>query len=289
MEENHFRLLRQGHVIEISGVGELSGTFVVVSQSCDVVQPKRELVQLAPLIQLSDEVIHRTAVNKENPRYPLIATADGGYFADLAQIVSVPKGQLEGPPSRHSLSLEDARDAREFGLAVARWFGRFAVPDEVQPWLEPVQSLIRSKYDKPASPLGQVMQQVTEVRVEAEDWSVLPVSLTVHVIVKAGSVPTIPEDADLSQIGTLPSDLDAICAAILVEQDPVRRTMLWATFADALASRCSPRTKNAEDPVIRDAVQSIKGELSSDDEFPLSKVRRSEQLDIEFLSDPTPF
>lgn len=189
----------------------------------------------------------------------------------------------------HPYSLKDAREAREFGLAVGRWFGRFAVLDEVQPWLMPVQNLIRAKYEKPASALGQVLQHVAEVRVEAEDWSNLPVSLTLHVIVEAGRVPSIPEDADLSQVGKLPSELDAICAAILAEKNPVRLAILWTSFADALASRCLPRAKDAEDPAIRDAVESISGELSSDDEFPLSRVRRSEQLDIDFLSDPTPY
>lgn len=282
-------MLRQGHVLEIAGAGELSGVFVIVSQSCDVVQPKRELIQIAPLVQLSNEVTYRTAFNKENPRYPLVTTVDGGHFADLAQIVSVPKSSFENPLVHHPFSIEDARDAREFGLAVARWFGRFAVPDEVQPWLVPVQSLIRTKYEKTASPLGQVLQQVTEVRVEADDWSKLPVSLTIHVIVKAGIVPTLPEDSDFSHIASIPSDLDAICAAILSEKAQVRLAMLWSAFADGLASRCSPRTKDAEDPAVRDAVRSISGELSSDDEFPLSKVRRSEQLDVDFLSDPIPY
>lgn len=289
MDENHFRLLRQGQVLELSGIAGLSGLFVIVSQSCDIVQPKRELIQLAPLVQLVDELVHQTAVNKENPRYPRIAMMDGGYFADLAQVVSVPKSSFAEPPIPHSFSLEDPREAREFGLAIGRWFGRFALPDEVQPWLAPVQNLIRSKYDKPASPLGRVMQQIAEVRVEAGDWSTLPVSLTVHVIAMAGCVPTIPEDADISQVGTLPSELNAICAAILVENEPVRLATLWAMFADALASRCSPRAKDADDPAIREAVRSITGELSSDDEFPLSKVRRSEQLDIDFLSGPAPY
>jgi len=289
MENNHFRLLRQGHVIEPEGIAGLSGKFVIVSQSCDIVQPKREFIQLAPLVQLLDEVVLRGALKKENPRFPLVTAADGGVFADLAQIASVPKIDFTAAPTPHTYGPEDEREARDFGLAVGRWFGRFAVPDEVQPWLVPVQNLIRSKYEKPSSPLGQVLQRVVEVRVEADDWSVLPVSLTLHVIVKAGSIPTVSEDADMSSVGKLPSELDAVCSAILVESDPVRLALLWSTLAETLAMRCVPRAKDAEDPSVRDAVREIIGELSSDDEFPLSKVRRSEQLDIDFLSGPTPY
>ena len=289
MEDNGFRLLRQGQVLEIYDTAGLSGKFVIVSQSCDIVQSKREFVQLAPLVPLSDEVMLRGALKKENPRYPLVSSVDGGLFADLAQITSVAKDSFREAPVPQTYGPENAQEAREFGLAVGRWFGRFAVPDEVQPWLMPVQNLIRSKYDKPASPLGQVLQHVSEVRVEAEDWGALPVSLTLHVIVKAGDIPTIPEDADFSAVGSLPSDLDGVCSAILIETNPVRLAMLWAAFANVLASKCSPRTKDAEDPAVGDAVRDITGELSADDEFPLSRVRKSEQLDIDFLSEPTPY
>ncbi|WP_251450892.1 hypothetical protein [Microbacterium sp. Marseille-Q6648] len=289
MESNHFRLLRQGHILDIHEVAGLSGKYVIVSQSCDIVQPKREFIQLAPVVQLLDEVVLRGALKKENPRFALVPASEGGAFADLAQIVSVPKSYFAATLEPVRQGPEDLREAREFGLAVGRWFGRFAVPDEVQPWLAPVQNLIRSKYDNPNSPLGQVMQRVAEVRVEAVDWSVLPVSLTLHVIVKAGCLPTVSEDADLSNVGRLPSQLDELCSAILVENDAVRLAVLWPTLAEVLASRCVPRVKDAEDASVRDAVREIVGEVSSDDEFPLSKARRSEQLDIDFLSEPTPY
>lgn len=287
--EQYFRALRQGQVLDLSEILEFSGLYVIVSQSCDVVQPKRETLQLAPLTQLTDPEIFRGAAKKANPRFPLVSAVDGTFFADLARIVSVEKAVLFNAPVSHAHGIDDSRKARDFGLAVARWFGRFAFPDEVQPWIAPVQHLIRSKYDSPESFLGRVLQHVAEVRVEATSWDALPVSLTLHVIVKAGQVPTVPEDADLSEFAHLPTDLSEICAALLNEAAPVRRAMLWAAFADSLASRCKPRTKEAQDPAIRDAVTSVTGELSSDDEFPLSRIRRSEQLDVDFLSDPAPY
>ncbi|MCT2357009.1 hypothetical protein M3G54_01340 [Brevibacterium casei] len=178
---------------------------------------------------------------------------------------------------------------REFGLAIGRWFSRFALPDEVQPWLAPVQDLIRSKHDNPGSPLGKVLQQVAEVRVEAVRWDESPFTLTLHVIAKSGTVPTVPEDADLVSAGSVPRDLNAICEEIEVEAEPIRRALLWSAFAEALAGRCKLKPKFASKPEVRDAVASVVGELSSDDEFSLARVRRSEQLDVDFLSDPVPY
>jgi hypothetical protein len=289
MGNDYFTGLRQGRVLDLSGRAELDGLYIIVSQSCDVVQPKRELIQLAPVIEIHDVETRRSALKRENPRFPLIFEGEGGLFADLAQIVSLEKIRVQGASERSDLAFVDSFAEREFGLAVGRWFSRFALPDEVQPWLAPVQDLIRSKHDSPASPLGKVLQQVAEVRVEATRWDKGPFDLTLHVIAKAGALPTVPEDADLAAVGALPSELNAICEAIEVERDAVRRSLLWSAFADALAARCKLKPKFQAIPEYRDAVASVAGELSTDDEFSLARVRRSEQLDVDFLSDPAPY
>ncbi|TDT31225.1 hypothetical protein [Naumannella halotolerans] len=287
--DEYFRLLRQGHVLELTVDAQLGDLSVIVSQSCDVVQPKREFLQVAPLVEINNKAVRRGAMKKENPRFPVVTTEERILFADLAQIRSLPKTEVEDVRVLHDLSITDTRDARDFGLAVGRWFGRFAVPDKVQPWLAPVQTLIREKHDSPDSPLGKILQRVAEVRIEAVDWDTTPVELTLHVIAKAGSVPTIPDDADLSRIGSMPSDLTKVCEAILSERDPIRQAMLWGTFAESLADKCAPKGQYKGDPEVTGAVLSVSGELSSDDEFPLSRARRSEQLDVDFLSDPTPY
>lgn len=286
MDHSYFSSLRQGSVLELAGPG---GLFVVVSQTCDVVQPKRELLQLAPLVRLGDPEVQRGARKKANPRYPLVHDAEEPLFADLSNIQSVKKTAVLDTVVRKDLGFPSDTDAREFGLAVARWFGRFAFPDNIQPWLAPVQELIRDKYEKPNAPFGQVLQAVSEVRVEADSWSAYPANLTLHVVVEAGSLPSIPEDADLSDIGIIPTDLNAVCSAILDEQSPTRRTVLWAAFAQALAERCVPKGRSSNNEAVLGAVSSIVGEVASDDEFPLSKVRKSEQLDVDYLSDPAPY
>lgn len=108
-------------------------------------------------------------------------------------------------------------------------------------------------------------------------------------IVKAGVLPSLPEDADFASVGSLPMELNPICEAIESEPSAVRRSLLWSAFSDALAARCKLKPKFEAIPEIRDAVTSVVGELSSDDEFSLARVRRSEQLDVDFLSDPVPY
>src|SRR5262249_6858982 len=64
---------------------------------------------------------------------------------------------------------------------------------------------------------------------------------------------------------------------------------LWGAFAEALAAECKPRGKDATDPPVLNAVASIVGQLSSEDEFNLLQMRRSELLDLEYLSPPRPY
>lgn len=288
MDEVYFRGLRQGCVLSLTGQAGFCGKVVIVSQTCDVVQSKRELIQLSPLTELQDVNVRRAALKHENPRYPLVSE-EGGQFADLARIFSVEKESIQGVAEVKTLSIKDEYAARDFGLAVGRWFGRFAMPDEVQPWLAPVQELIRSKHDKPTSALGKVLHDVAEVHVEAGSWENGPFDLILHVIVRAGVVPSLQEEESFPDITTFPSDLNAICEQIGREKDRVRLSVLWTLFAEKLAERCKPKQKFDADPQVRNAVISVTGELSSDDEFSLAKMRRSEQLDIDFLSDPVPY
>lgn len=289
MDDPYFRERRQGHVVAPGATAGLAGLYVIVSQDCDVVQPKRELVQLAPLITLEDEETRRGALKRVNARYPPVGAQDPPLFADLAAIVSVAKSELIGAPVDDSLAPASEIAAREFGLAVGRWFGRFAFPDEIQPWLAPAEKLIREKYDSPDSALGRVLQDVVEVRVEADSWTALPARLTLHVVVATEALPVLAEDAEAPSVTQLPADLTALCQAILDESEPSRLSVLWSAFADALAARCKPKGAAARDERVASAVLGVTGEVSTEDEFPLSKVRRSEQLDVEYLSDPRPF
>lgn len=305
MADEYFRSLRQGQVVVLEGLTVADGAYVIVSQSCDLVQEKREMIQLAPIVEISDQALQRGALNQENPRYPAVCRREKPTFADLGKIVSLEKELVVGSDLGEGIDPSEDVDSRNFGLAVARWFGRFAFPNDVQPWLAPLQKLIREKYDRPSSALGRVLHHVSEIRVEAasptpntlegrassSDWARRPLKLILHVVVDAGTLPTVDDDdmEDFSRyLASPPKSLDSACEALLESKDRVERLALWHAVTDFLAERCRVRGHASGDRGVNEAVQSIEPQLWSDDEFPSSKYRKSEQLDVDFLSDPTP-
>lgn len=288
----YFGGLRQGQVMAIAGHPNLAGDYVIVSQSCDLTQPKREYVQLAPLMAIQDVDVRRGALGQDNPRYPVVTTTPDELFADLAQIVSIPKDSVEGSATRAGAWSLGPDEARSFGIAVGRWFGRFAIPTDIQPWLSPIQDAIRDKYASPTSNLGRAMQRTAQIRVEASSWENCPTDLTVHVIVRAGEIPSLGEIEELvishEADTTRTNALDEACSRLIRATNRMEKYSAWLAIADSLAAKCVPKGRRAKDEAVIGAVTGVVAELWSEDEFPLSHVHKSEALDIDFLSDPTP-
>lgn len=287
VEADYFKALRQGDLLLL---GEGSEKFVIVSQSCDVVLTKRETILIAPVVELPEGNERRTSLSRENARFVPFEVADQTVFADLARIEYRAKSDVSGAPTESGIDRSDDKAVREFALSAGRWFSRYAFPDEVHHWLRPLQELIRERHDSESSPLGKLFRRIAEVRVEADSWSSLTRQITIHVIVKAGVLPLAseagPVDTSPEQTTRIsPADLATM---ILAETDGDRVAVLWERFAWSLADLCRPKGAAASDPAIMGAVSEVSAQLYSDDEFPLSKVRKSEQLDLEFLSDPQP-
>jgi hypothetical protein len=113
--------------------------------------------------------------------------------------------------------------------------------------------------------------------------------LVIRVIVPSSLVPN-PDDFDpdetseelvneLRPEGELIEDAGRIAARILTPSSEVRmsisaadRFYLWNAFAEALAQLCQPKIALLE-PSIRDAVASVTGQLSTDEEFSLYLFR----------------
>lgn len=295
-----FERLRQGDVVALpagcssalSAVPDGTTHCVVVSQTCDVVLPKRPTVILAPAVTLAGDE-SRLAARRELPRFVHVPRLGANTFADLAHLHAIEKQRLVGCEVSAGIDRNSDIDVRSFALAVGRWFSRFAFPDEVVPWLNPLLSVIREKYTKPSSPLGQALQDVVEFRVEAEKWSARPLDLTLHVIVRAGAIPTMPDDLIDEQAAASAKNSDSIrspseVASLLVAAKTDRaKATLWPLLAESFAAQCRPRSGDAGADTAR-AVTEVTGLLWSDDEFPLSRVRKSELLDVEYLSDGYP-
>jgi hypothetical protein len=245
-----------------------------------------------------------TASNARSGRQPRFVSLPGlgdQLFADLNIVAPINKAALKGVPVQHGVTTDS--EARKLAQAIGRWFSRFPFPDDVVPWLRPLQSLAQSKASSAASPEGQIFGRVAELRVESDNgWYDPPYDLKLTVIVNPGELPTFPEDdvppspdslmARLRPGGALAA-ASQVAAMLLVATDPVDRYWLWQAIGEAWADRCKPdlaKVPPGERAAVAAAVMDggLAAEVVSADEYTLSQYRRSELLDLSHLSPPLP-
>lgn len=301
------KAFRQGDVLETLVKVEVLGPdgdgimvptplgVVLVSQTCDVVLPNRAAVQIAPHVRLPASAAD-DARDGRRPRYAHLPQLGACDFADLEVVTTVAKRNLVG--LRRRPGVESDEEIRRFAGAVARKFGRFAFPDEVSWWLRPLEEVVASKARKAASPERVALEHVVELRVEASGgWGTAPYDLTLCVIVEPGTLPTFPGD----ELPDLPSSLDEwlhnpvgelrrasgeIADRLAKATDSADRYWLWMALGEAWGNRCRPPA-NAPS-AVHEAVLGVTAEVVPADEFPLTRVRRSEILDLDHISGPTP-
>lgn len=314
------RQRRQGDVVQLTSLPVLgpNGTVrqhpapngaVILSQTCDVVLPDRLTVVAAPLVRLSGDVL-RQAVKGGRPRYVAVPAAGADTFADLDIIGTLDKNILASTPVTDGVGPADA-DVRRFGQRIARRFGRFAFPDEVVPWLTPLTDIVTSKYGKDTGE-ALALEQVVELRVEATDgWADPPYDLILVTIVRAGTLPELEENDQIDPppslqrwlrepSGRLRRGSGDIANRLFAHKigttgmtpapTPAERYHLWLALAEAWAVKCTPRGRDKDNPAVAEAVAGgeIAADIASDDEYSLARYRRSERLDVEHLSPPTP-
>jgi hypothetical protein len=309
------RQLRQGDVLGITSLPIVQRDrniqiypapqgVVLLSQTCDVVLPDRRTVVVAPVVRLSGDSL-REAGKGLRPRYVKVPDGEDETFADLDVIATLEKNVLAGIRADDCQRPEEV-SGRRFGRGVARRFGRFAFPDEVVPWLTPLSEIVTSKYGKASSGEARALESVVELRIESGNgWESPPYDLTLVVIVRAGTLPELEEDdqfvppTSLQQwlrdsSGALRRKSGEIADRLFVSGAPAatshERYHLWLAVAEAWAAKCTPRSRDRDNPAVVSAVADgiISADIVSDDEYPLSRYRRSERLDVEHLSSPPP-
>ncbi|MCT7367919.1 hypothetical protein A7R75_02835 [Mycolicibacterium llatzerense] len=180
-------------------------------------------------------------------------------------------------------------EVRQFAFTVARRYGRFAYPDEVVECLEPLTDVLKSKAHKEHSPLGQAVAHLHSIRVHCEDWGTTPYELTLIVIVEPGVVPSDPDD-----IGPAPSDLkppsNTNCKTQInayaqylstADRSQDERYYAWQYLAAVWAEQCEEAAAKKHHT---EHIGTVTAELVSVDDFPLSRVLRTESLDLDYLS-----
>lgn len=268
---------------------------VIVSQTCDVVAPNRPTIQVALRVQLQSTHAAEARDGKR-PRYAHLPALGDDNFADLEFMATVDKRRVIAL-TRTPGVVEDL-DGRFFSLAVARRYSRFPFPDEVTPWLRPLELVVVSRVRRANSPEALALESVVQLRVEAADgWREAPFELKLVVIVTPGTLPMFPGD----DLPALPDNLKAhlydddrrvkaergdIAKMLAKATDPIAKYWLWTALADAWAALCLP--PDAAPPQVKAAVSSLLAEVVSADEFPLTRIRKSEELDLDHLSEPTP-
>lgn len=271
-----------------------SNGVALVSQSCDVVLPHRLNVQVAPIIELVGNDA-RAARDGKRSQYAHLPRLGENSFADLDHVSTVAKSALSGTHVAQCVVGDD--ETRGFAAAIARRFGRFAFPDDVSDAMKALRDLVQSKATKPQSPFGKVLAEVLELRAESRAWAEEASEVTLVFVLLPGALPTLPEDDPGARPATLdkfePSEstaqkrLTEIASALTnpaAGWSAHEKFWLWVLLADAAALLCEAQGRG----VTASHHPTFVGEVISGDEFPLTRVRRSEIVDLDHLSPPFP-
>jgi hypothetical protein len=274
---------------------------VLISQTCDIVLSSRFTVQVAPLVYLPEQEAAE-ARNGKRPRYVHVPNFGEHAFADLSAVATIDKEDLSKVTHKHGVSSD--MEIRDFGRRVARRFGRFAFPDDVVPWLKPLEDLVQKKHEKNSAE-GEALRQVCQFRVEcAAKWSEgAPYGLTLCVILYSDVLPSlstasgdefdIPLSAHLKQWlynddMTPKASPDRIAREIQKSEVPPEDIhWLWMALAQSWVQKCTPARRD-QTPNVMAAVEMIEADVVSEDRYPLSRYRISEELDLDHLSGPSP-
>lgn len=293
-------------IVGADALGEVAYPYgvAIITQTCDLVQPSKPYAVVAPVVQLAP---NKSGMAKSGrmPQYVhLSGFCQDNYFVDLAHCSTVTKSALvERERLSSGVDPNDSVAVSKFAAQIGRKFSRFPFPDEVQPWFRPLQEKITKGHGKESS-LGRLLRETVDLRIQSNDWNSTGMHLTIHVIVPSSLVPALedfePGDAspelmnELRQNGELVEDAAKIADRLMAtdaRQSPAYsapdRHMLWSAFAESLAELCQPKGPELR-PEISEAVASVTGQLSTDDEFSLFLYLRTESLDLEHLSPPAP-
>lgn len=269
---------------------------VLISQTCDLVQPDRPTAQLAALKRLPSTQA-KEAIRGRRPRFVNVPELGDDVFADLEVIATVSKEYLAELGSRPGLPAGGNHDSR-FGRAIGRRFSRFPFPDELHPWIVPLQDVVQRKANKLTSPLGRVLDSVDALRLECTgDWHAgPPYDLTLLVILPRGVLPEVGENAPavpgdlarwaLGADGTVRRNPAEIADKIESANSNAERFYLWQYLGESLIAKC--RAAGEANPQFSDAVRSLEAEVIGEDELSYDRAIRSEELDLDHLSPPAP-
>lgn len=279
---------RQGDVLALTtsltfpGCDSPVSQVLIVSQTCDVVQSKREFVILAPIESCAKLDFDDAKKGRRSSLIAVDGSEGSEKVARLDLICAHPKCSIEGEVlCRLSGNSESSEEARGLAHNIGNYFSRFPIPDAARNSFEGLVKRLRSDSRKPVR--ERVLNDVLQVRVAARPgWLANDCCIRIFLLIEAGSFPQQDwSDADLGR-GVAPLELEKyenlsiadVYSRLASEKKAPIRSRLWERFGDCLQELTHP-----EGPV-----SSIEVEVVSEDCFTYSDWRRSESLNLEALS-----
>lgn len=151
---------------------------VMLSQTCDVVRGCRDrpFVEVAPLIEVSEQFLEDVRRLKRPAFAYVPATAGSRLVADLDRSMTVEKAIVAG--WTRTPGWQDDNELRDFALALARKRSRFAFPDDFIDAARDLQKRLAGKHNKNTDE-GAHLRALREIRVRAApSWADAQVHLS---------------------------------------------------------------------------------------------------------------
>lgn len=250
---------------------------VVITQCCDLARGGNGHAHLSPVTVLSGDKA-AFARSGRIPRFVPIPELGPNRFVDLGTACSA-KNELLGKTTRTEAIVDD-QSRHKFGQRIGRRFSRFALPDELNPMLQPLKELVRKKAGKSSSPFGQVLDHLATVRLGVEGgWgSAPPWELTLLLVLEDGRLPTLATTPANSTQRTSQDVTESAKTILELNEGDPRLWDSWQSLADALVDDM----RKERPPTVVD----IQAEVLDENDLTWARYRRTVGVDLEDLSEP---
>ncbi|WP_455137670.1 hypothetical protein [Thermophilibacter sp.] len=262
---------------------------MLVSQTCDALHSKT--LQVAPIVELPEENEARLAATGRQSRFVPIKLDGQELFVDLSFVATLDRACMEAIDC--VAAAPSQREERMVRDSLSRRFGRFPFPNEVVDWCRPLQKRLVSKARRSGNQ-GELIRKITCIRIEDEgSWEGPDVyRLSLSFLVEPGVLPTIEDEnegisdnlarlRDESDINARSEAIaDCLVSAHKRHLNSMEVCWLWQGLVDGWVAQCN----KAYGKLGRVSRVVGQAEVVPEDEYTFDRYRRSEQLDLDFLS-----
>lgn len=271
---------RQGDLLNLTAPLQIPkweediGQVFLVSQTCDIVQPKRERVIVAPVVEEDAAEYQQALKGKISHLIALPAAVGTHRVARLDLMCSFPKNVFAGSSVSIVGNSEVTPESRKLSRELGAYFSRFPVPDHVRTSIQPIIAQLRS--DMSREQRKKVLNDVLEFRVQAHpSWESQEISLEISGIGSATAFPPTSGGADIHSFEWAEDlKISDVYAKLALATNADERVVLWNRLAACLEEKAD----------LDGRVTSVSVYMISEDDFSYADWRDSESLNIEALS-----